>query len=101
MDLKPISPTTTLTNALPKMYDNWQEFYKYWSPWVLTTGQRHLSITQLENGVINIYEIDWKFVVIECHRIPSFWPFVFPAWRHIKLYWFLYDFWKTVAPKAG
>lgn len=101
MDLRPTSPTTTLTNALPKMYDNWQEFYKYWNPWVLTTGQRHLSITQLENGVVYTYEIDWKFVVIECHKVTGFWPFVFSKWHQYKLYIFLRNFWRKVGLPAG
>ena len=93
MNLKPISSTTTLTNALPKMYDNWQEFYHYWRPWVHSTGQKYLTFTQLENGVINLYNIDWTFVVIECHRERNFNPFGGLTRKKVLICQWLYKLW--------
>lgn len=101
MNLKPIAPTTTLTNALPKMYDNWQEFYLYWKPWVSSTGQQHLSITQHENGVINLYLIDWEFVREMCQKECENLPHLYISRRVIRFNLWLRDFWRKVGLPAG
>ena len=101
MNLKPISPTTTLTNALPKMYDNWQEFFTYWSPWVLATNQKHLTLTQWENGIVNQYEIDWSHVLIMCHYEKDFYPFASCTGKQFELFKFLRNFWRKVGLPAG
>lgn len=53
-----------VTNELPRMYENWTDFYKWWYPWVETTKDQILTIMDYGTGVVIEYTIEWSYVQV-------------------------------------
>lgn len=62
---KPVVQVTKV-NELPRMYDSWTDFYYWWHPWVLASGEKTLTIVDYGTGVITESVITWSHVTIMC-----------------------------------
>lgn len=93
MDLRPFVTASSVTNQLPKMYESWTQFYELWQPWIYSTGERHISLTQWENGQVITYEIDWTFVFVSYHKELNKMPELFRGARQMNLFRWLRKFW--------
>ena len=67
MDFEKPTMQITKINELPRMYENWTDFYKWWHPWVMTTGSQELLIVDYGSGVVTEYRIDWSHELIMAH----------------------------------
>lgn len=88
-------PTVQITkiNELPRMYENWNDFYFWWEPWVSATGLPEISIFDYGTGVVTEYIVSWAFVRKTVQKTPNFKPTKYFAFTKIRTLQFLRDFW--------
>jgi hypothetical protein len=101
MEFKPKTPEIILENTLPRMYENWEDFHFWWSPYVLATGVKELEITDYGNGTITLYKIRWSFVLIERYKIGNPGSIGIPKPSQIRLFRFIKNWWKSIGNPAS
>lgn len=91
-------PTVQITkiNELPRMYDNWNEFYFWWHPWVLSTGAKEISVVDYGSGVVTEHKIEWCHALIMAHYGDKNPRMNLPSVPQVKMLRWLKSFWELL-----